>query len=146
MKGDKYKLDLGGQQITNDGETVWTYLEDVNEVNVSDYYPEDEEITLSNIFTIYENGYKYVYVEEKDNGQVHVIDLEPEASGKDVYKIRMEIANRNNDLKSFTLYERSGVKYLYAIDQFNGDTNVTDSFFVWDEKNYPGVEVIDFRN
>ena len=144
VKGDKYKLDVGGQEITNDGKTVWTYLEEVNEVSVSDYYPEDEEISLSNIFSIYEDGYKYVYVEEKDSGKTHVIDLEPEASGKDIYKIRMEIAS-NNDLRSFTLFERSGVKYLYAIDKFNGNINITDSFFVWDENKYPGVEVIDFR-
>ena len=145
VKGDMYKLELGDQEVINDGENIWTYLREVNEVNVTEYYPEDQEFTLSNIFTIYEEGYKYVYVEERDGGNIHIIDLEPEAKGRDIYKIRMEIDD-NSELKSFTLFERSGVKYKYAIDNFNAETNIGDSFFEWDEADYPGVEVIDFRN
>ena len=145
VKGDKYKMDLGDQEVLNDGENLWTYLKEVNEVNVTDYYPEDQEISPSNIFSIYEDGYKYVYVEEQDGGNTHVIDLEPEAQGKEIYKIRMVISSEN-ELKSFTLFERSGVKYEYSIDAFNGDLNIGDSFFTWNEADYPGVEVIDFRN
>ncbi len=144
VKGEMYKLDLGEQEVINDGENLWTYLKEVNEVNVTEYYPEDQEISLQNIFTIYEEGYKYVYVEEREGGY-HIIDLEPEAKGRDIYKIRMEIAS-NSELKSFTMFERSGVKYRYTINNFNGDKTYSDSFFQFNESDYPGVEVIDFRN
>lgn len=142
VKGDNYKLDLGEQVIINNGETVWTHLKDVNEVNISDFYPEDQEISVSNIFTIYEEGYKYVYVENKDGADV--VDLEPEEKGKDIYKIRMEIKS-NSELKSFTMHERSGVKYVYTIKEFKADAGVQDSYFSFDEENFDG-DIIDFRN
>ncbi len=145
VKGEMYKLDLGEQEVINDGENLWTYLKEVNEVNITEYYPQDQEISLSNIFTIYEDGYKYVYVEESTRGKTHIIDLEPESKGKDIYKIRMEITE-NRELRSFTLFERSGVRYLYSIDSFDGEKSIGDSLFQFNEADYPGVEVIDFRN
>lgn len=145
VMGDKYKLELGDQEVINDGKNVWTYLREVNEVNVTDYFPEDQEISPSNIFNIYKEGYKYVYVEERDGGNLHIIDLEPEAKGKDIYKIRMAIAE-DKELKSFTLFERSGVKYMYSINNMVVDKGIGDDFFNFDEADYPGVEVIDFRN
>ena len=30
VKGDMYKLTLSGQEITNNGTTIWTYLDEVN--------------------------------------------------------------------------------------------------------------------
>lgn len=145
VKGEKYKLDLGDQEITNNGDTIWTYLKDVNEVNITLYYPEEQEITLSSIWSIYEDGYKYVYVEARDGGKTHVIDLEPEDSGKDIYKIRMEITDENR-LLSFMLYERSGVQYLYTINNFDEKVNAQDDYFAWDKKAHPDVDVIDFTN
>ncbi|MDA0196522.1 MAG: outer membrane lipoprotein carrier protein LolA [Bacteroidetes bacterium] len=145
VKGDKYKLDIGDQVVINDGKTVWTLLKDVNELNISDFYPEDQEISVSTIFTIYENGYKYVYVESRDNGAVDVIDLEPEKGGREIYKIRMLIGSKESDLKSFLMYERSGVKYEYSIKGFNENANVNDAFFGFDEDKFDG-DIIDFRN
>lgn len=145
VKGEMYRIDLGEQEVMNDGVNLWTYLKEVNEVNVTEYYPEDQQISPANIFTIYEEGYKYVYVEEQEGGKIHIIDLEPESKGRDIYKIRMTITE-DQELKSFELFERSGVKYLYSINSFRGDKNIEDDFFQFSEADYPGVEIIDFRN
>src|SRR5437762_3249435 len=32
LKGNKYKLEVAGQDIVSDGKTRWTYLKDANEV------------------------------------------------------------------------------------------------------------------
>jgi len=145
VKGDKYMLDLGDQVVINDGKTEWRHLKDVNELNISDFYPEDQEISVSNIFTIYESGYKYVYVESRDGDTVDVIDLEPEKGGSDIYKIRMLIGSKKRELQSFLMYERSGIKYEYSISGFNENANLNDSFFGFDEDEFDG-DIIDFRN
>ena len=36
VKGEMYRLTMEGQEIINNGETVWTYMEELNEVNISD--------------------------------------------------------------------------------------------------------------
>ena len=40
VKGEKYVLLMSDQEIFNDGETIWTYLKDANEVNVDYYMPD----------------------------------------------------------------------------------------------------------
>jgi len=55
LEGDAYKLVLeGGQTIITDNKTLWTLLEEVNEVTVSYYEPDETTITPSQIFNIYE--------------------------------------------------------------------------------------------
>ena len=48
VKGAKFHLKMGNQEIYNNGTTVWTYLKDVNEVNISSYEPEENEVEISN--------------------------------------------------------------------------------------------------
>ena len=54
LKGEQYKLKLAGQEIICDGSTLWTYLPDAEEVQISEPEYEEGTINPSNIFTIYE--------------------------------------------------------------------------------------------
>ncbi|MGM0407289.1 MAG: LolA family protein, partial [Bacteroidota bacterium] len=66
IKGEKYRLNFLGTQSVFDGKTLWSYLEEVNEVNISEPQPDDEDI-LSNpqeIFTIYEKDFKYQLIDK----------------------------------------------------------------------------------
>lgn len=145
VKDSKYKLNMGGQEIINDGENVWTFLKDDNEVTIAEYDEEESEITLSNIFSIYKSGYKYLWLEERNNGTVDVVDLVPEDLEKTFFKIRMEITRKDKDLLSFKVFDKSGNRYLYKINEFKSDSNITDQDFVFDIAAHEGVEVIDFR-
>ena len=93
VKGDMYKLTISGQVIINNGVTIWTYLEEVNEVNITDYDPEEDEITPSKIYDLYKDGYKYIWLEEAtyQGSKYDVIDLVPENKESQFFKIRMEI-------------------------------------------------------
>lgn len=142
---DKFKLNMGGQEIINDGVNVWTFLEEDNEVTISEFDPEEQEITLSNIFSIYEDGYKYLFLEEESNATVDVIDLVPEDLEKTFYKIRMRIKKGTTDLQSFKVFDKSGSRYLYSIKDFKEDASITAKDFSFIESAHPNVEVIDFR-
>jgi len=145
VMADKFKLNMGGQQIINNGVTVWTFLKDDNEVTISDFDPEEQEISLSNIFTIYENGYKYLFLENESNGNNDIIDLVPEDLEKSFYKIRMTIKKGTSDLQSFKVFDKSGSRYLYQITNFKEEASITVQDFSFDESAYPDVEIIDFR-
>ncbi|MEQ8627474.1 outer membrane lipoprotein carrier protein LolA [Ekhidna sp.] len=142
VKGDMYVLEVAGQKIYNDGTDIYTYNAEINEVTISPYEPEDSEITLSNIYDIYKSGFKYVLAEKKADGD-RVIELDPESRDKSYFKIRMTI-NAKDELKSFTVFERTGNKYLYSINSFT-PTSLNNSYFKFDVSKYPNVEVIDFR-
>lgn len=147
VKGDKFKLILDEQEIFNNGVTVWTYLPEMKEVNIDNYHPEENEITPSQIYTAYEKGYKYIYLEDsKVNGiPVSVIDLIPDDKNSQFFKIKLLISNKDNSLVGWTIFDKSGNKYKYTITKFTPDVKVTEDDFEFDSKKYPGVEVIDLR-
>lgn len=145
VKGVKYRLDLEGQEIINDGKSIWTYLAEVNEVTINNYNPEESEINLNNIFDLYKTGYKYLLVSELNTPSTNVVDLVPEDKNLNYFKIRMEIDKSTNSLKSFKIFDKSGNRYTYIIKQFQEHANLDDKLFVFDMNAHKGVEVIDFR-
>ncbi len=147
VKGDKYKLELDEQVVINNGETLWTYLPDVNEVNIDRYDPDEDEISPSKIYEAYKKGYKYIYIgDENVGGQPHaVIDLVPDDKDAQYFKIKLFIKNSDSSLTQWIMYDKSGNQYKYTIENFNGSINPSESFFVFNETDYPGVEVIDLR-
>lgn len=147
VKGDKYILSLEEQEIFNNGVTVWTYLPDMNEVNIDNYNPDENEITPSKIYTAYKDGYKYIYLQDDVvNGvPVSVIDLIPDDKSAQFFKIKLYISNKDSSLVGWTIFDKSGNKYKYVITDFTPNVNVTDKDFEFNSKKYPGVEIIDLR-
>ena len=93
VKGEKYVLYIEGQKIINDSKTSWTYLDDLNEVTISEFDASEQEISLSNIFDIYNNGFDYKYIGEED--KLNVIELYPQDEFKTYYKIVFKIDLNN---------------------------------------------------
>lgn len=144
VKGDKYKLEIAGQIIFNDGQDLWSYSKDIMEVTVSTYDEDEQDISLTNIWDLYKEGYKYGLNLPDEQGN-WTIDLEPIERGVEAfYKIRMVITNEY-DLKSFRIFEGSGNQYNYTITKLIDRADLKDDFFKFDLAQYPEVEIIDFR-
>jgi outer membrane lipoprotein-sorting protein len=147
VKGDKFRLVLDDQEIINNGTTVWTYLPAAKEVNIDNYDPNSEDINPSKIYEVYKKGFKYLYLEDQtENGVAcEVVDLVPEKKDAQYFKIRMNIGKKDRSIQSWIMFDKSGNKYKYAITKFTPNVAVADSFFAFDPKKYPGVEIIDLR-
>ena len=147
VQGEKYKLKLPNQEIINNGTTVWTYLPEENEVNISNYEPTEDEITPSKIYTIYKKGYKYIFLEEKKEGgeTYEIVDLIPEKKDQQIFKIRLEVNKKDKLIKKWKIFEKSGNRYEYLVTTFTPDIKVQDNFFAFDQSQYKGIEVVDLR-
>lgn len=147
VKGDKYKLVLPEQEVISNGTTIWTYLPEAKEVNIDNFDPNSDEINPSKIYDTYKKGYKYLYLQDKTEGGVlcEEIDLVPEKKEAQYFKIKMFISKKDKALQSFTMFDKGGNRLKYTLTKFNDKANVPDSFFAFDPKKYPGVEVIDLR-
>lgn len=141
VKDEKYILFIEGQKIINDSKTVWTYLEDLNEVTISEFDPSEQEISLNNIFEIYKEGFTHKNIGEKDD--LLNIEIYPDSDEKSYFKILFKI-NNSNLLESFTVFDKSNTLFIYTINNFT-EEDLDLSLFTFIEKNYPGIEVIDFR-
>lgn len=147
VKTGKFRLVMDDQEIINNGTTVWTYLPAAKEVNIDNYDPDADEINPSKIYDLYKKGFKYLYLEDQtENGVAcEVVDLVPEKKDAQYFKIRMNIGKKDRSIQSWTMFDRSGNRYKYTITKFVPNVPVADSFFTFDPKKYPGVEIIDLR-
>ena len=147
VKGEKYKLTLPEQEVVNNGTTLWTYLPDAKEVNIDNVDPNSDDLNPSKFYEIYKKGYKYLYLEDKSEGGVlcEVVDLVPEKKDAQYFKVRMNIVKKDKSIQSWVMFDKAGNRYKYLITKFNPGVKVEDSFFTFDVKKYPGVEVIDLR-
>ena len=144
LAGENFKLEMNGQTIINDGENQWVYLKDVNEVQIMEHDPEENMMSPSKLFTIYENSYKYNYIGSKlENGKkLQIIDLFPTESGPFI-KFNIAVNSTANQLERITMHDKNGGAYTYLVTSFIKNTKITP--FKFNYKAFPGVEVIDLR-
>ncbi|RYU79032.1 LolA family protein [Hymenobacter persicinus] len=147
VSGQKFRVKLAGQEIINNGQTMWTYMKAENEVNISDYDPADQEVSPTQIFTLYKKGYKYAYVQEtKEAGEAcDVIELSPENKDNPVYKVRVTVSKVDKSVKSWKMFKKNGNRYTYTIRKFQPNPPIDATTFNFDKTKYKGVKVIDLR-
>lgn len=147
VKGDKFRLLLDDQEIINNGTTVWTYLPSAKEVNIDNFDPGSDDVNPTKIFEMYKKGFKYLYLADKTEGGVvcEEIDLVPEKKDAQYFKIKMMIVKKDKSIQSWTMFDKAGNRYKYTITKFVPNIKVDDTFFTFDPKKYPGVEIIDLR-
>ena len=144
LQEDKFIIDMFDQTIINNGETQWIHLREVNEVQIMDNNSENEVFNPKNILTVYENDFKYEYVDNKlENGQkLHIINLFPKEN-REFIKINVEIDDNKNQLKKISIYDKSNGIYTYIIKSFKSNTSVKP--FKFNTSDFPDIEVIDLR-
>ena len=149
LKGNKYRLYLMDVYTYFDGKTIYQHLVDAEEVNIKEPDEDDEEAGLNptQIFNLYETGFKFSYVEEQKtaNGTFHVIDLFPLDKEKPFSRIRLHIDTKSLEMKSLVSIGKDGNNITIKIKKFEPNVELKDSDFVFDQAANPDVEVVDMR-
>ncbi len=143
LKGSMFNLTMVDQVVMSDGKLSWTYLKESNEVQISEAKTSSDAISPTNIFTMYEHGYKQKYVADKKT--FHLIELFPEDTKKNYFKIQLEINKKDKYVQTARVYDKNGNIYTYAIVKFTPNAITTDEMFSFNKAKYPGVEVVDLR-
>jgi outer membrane lipoprotein carrier protein len=147
VSGKKFRLKMSGQEVINNGTTTWTYLKNENEVNISDSDPDEQELSPSQIYTMYKKGYKYAYIQQVQEGgeAVDVIELSPENRQNDVFKVRLKVRKKDTSVKSWQMFKKNGNSYTFLIKNFKPNPPVDANTFAFDKAKYKGVKVVDLR-
>ena len=146
-KGNMFKAEMGNQTIISDGKTLWTYLKDVNEVQINNFEQGQDIMTPNDIFKIAEKDY-LAYMGDKitENGKsLQIIELTPKNKTLSFSKIKMYIDVSDNSVKRGVVYDKNAIHYTYSISNLKTNMELSDSTFKFDKSKYPGVEVIDLR-
>jgi outer membrane lipoprotein carrier protein len=148
MKGTKYKVSFGGQEIFCDGKTVWNYDKSSNEVTISDLDASGGMITPQKLFTnFYDKDFLYVMNGEKKAGTktLQEIEMTPTDKSKPFHKVYVQVDKAAKTIYSTRVLENGGNRYSYTVSNMKTNAPVADNSFVFNKSKYPGVEEVDLR-
>ncbi len=146
VQGDSYRIEMEGQQIISDGKTVWTYLPDSKEVMVSEVSETEESFSPTKILTKYNDDYDARFDPDSKykNANLKVINLKA-SEGKNFDRISVTVNSDKLSLESFSMYDKDGNVFTYQIILLEPNLNLAANTFVFNIKDYPGVDVVDMR-
>jgi chaperone LolA len=146
MKGEKYHITIPGQEIISDGKTVWTYMKDAKEVQVSNNNPTEQMMSPAKLFTnVYDKDYNYRYLTaRKVSGKAcDIIEMTPKKAGQ-FTKVELAI-DKAGTIAGGNIFEKNGNQYQYVVSSATLNPALAESQFTFDAKAHPKVEVVDLR-
>lgn len=148
MKGMKYKVNFGGQEIFCNGTTVWNYDKSANEVTISNLDASSGMITPQKLFTnFYDSDFLYVLNGEKKIGTktVQEIEMTPVDKSKPFHKVYLYVDKAAKTIYSTKVLENAGNRYIYMVTSMKTNAAIADNAFSFDKSRYPGVDIVDLR-
>ena len=140
LENDKFSIDLDEQIIINNGDIQWTYLKDINEVQISNNEITTGVSNLSDLFKISKNDYKILFL--KDEINFYLIELIPKTI-KSFIKIQIKFQKQNKEISEIKVFDKEGGKFTYSINKLKYDLEINSFYF--DTSKFPGIEIIDLR-
>ncbi len=149
LKGQKYRVVIGQQEIICDNATVWTYNKEAKEVQVAKYNSAEQTMSPAKLFTpsFFDKEYSYTYKgERKEEGKnCDIIELTPHDKSKQLAKIELMVDKGTSMIAGGNYWEKNGNKYAVTISNVTQNADIPDAQFTWNAKEHPGVEVVDLR-
>lgn len=134
LKGDNYKYSIFGITKISNGKKICTISDADEEIIITNAdFNDADEFSPSEIFTIYQKGYKYRYIKETTitGKTVHVIELYPETEKNNPYRrITMFIDKAESAIHKIDFYHKTSAKvFSISIDKATYNTVVADTTF-----------------
>lgn len=142
IKGEKYFLSVEGIKIWFDGKTMWTYVLNNEEVNITS--PTEEEIKKSSPFLflyMYNEGYDLKMGVSK--GDYNEIIMTRTLSSRAFSKIIIRINKRTYDPMFIQIENQNTI--MSISDMTITRKKFVDSEFKFNENLYPNIDLIDLR-
>jgi len=146
-KNSKYRLTLPEQEVISDGQTVWTYLKEANEVQIADHAPEQGATTPWTILTNYQQDYVVsgLRTQQMDDQICDVIDLMAKNEENFLQKITLTIEQTTKHIKRLETLDDNQTLHIFSIIDFAYNPKLDKAFFKFNATEHSGVEIIDMR-
>jgi outer membrane lipoprotein-sorting protein len=147
VSGEKYRLEVAGQLVISNGETLWTVIEDAEEVQVNDVYDDDESFSPTKMLTDYTKDYKSKLdpkVDELNGLDVYLLELTPNEK-KSFKKVNLYVNKEEMQPYRMEIFDFNNSVYTYTLTTFLPNVEVSDKDFTFVEADFPDFDVIDMR-
>lgn len=140
MRGEAYLINISGQELISNGEILWTYLIDDEEVMISEVTEDNNNSPISIIKSLTDNTNVCFIKNETD-----IKTIEVKANDEDAFdKIQISV-DKDLKIKNVHIFSMDGNEFIYEITNFKTNQELPDEMFIFNEAIYPNVEVIDMR-
>ena len=143
IQGNKYVNKIGGTMIWFNGKTMWTLVEENEEVNVSE--PDKDELSTNNPYYFiqtYKQDFNPSLVSNANN--IYTVKLTPKKHNEDLQYVILTLAKGNYQPKSIQLVMAKS-RMSIVLNTFKKKKKYKSSSFNFNSKSYPGYEVVDLR-
>lgn len=149
VAGDKYNNHAGnGTTLICDGQSLWNYDSENNEVAVYEYDGEDSYSLFSpqKFLADWEKMFRAKLIRDEyvKGRQNTLIDMTPKTA-QSYYKVRLFVDRAAQQVLQAVVYDKNSMTYTFCIEQFRADVKADPSLFVFDASKHPGIEVVDMR-
>jgi len=144
MKGTRYRIKVDDKDIFCDGSNVWTVDAAEKEITLTKIDVSNNAITPQKLFTNFYDK-DFLYKLNSDAKGIQEIELTPIDKTKLFHKVIVFINKATQTITSTRVFEKAGNRYTYSISSMNTKVNIPDITFIFNQKNYPGMELVDLR-
>ncbi|WP_419241893.1 LolA family protein [Cardinium endosymbiont of Nabis limbatus] len=149
-RGQQYRLSYGQKETITDGETVWAYDKELKEVTISEYAKTDADLNLTELYNLYQQGYRFVYIGAR---VVHkakkiirdIVQLTPLREDSSFKHITLEVDRATAQIHSWEVVQNEETRYICTINKFSVNIPLSDDYFTFDISAHGDLEVIDLR-
>ncbi len=141
IKGNKFQATTPEASIWYNGKTQWTYMKDTEEVNVST--PKESQQAQMNPYhfiNLYKSGYTLGLKQVSGQYEVHLTATNAKKAIKEMYIL----IHPKTYLPSKVRMLHNGKWTTIMISNFRA-SNLSDSMFSFNSKDFPEAEIIDLR-
>ena len=145
VRGDAFRLDLGGQVLVTDGGTLWSYSRDDEQVVVQDYEPARVGFSVGQLFTDYLDVFRVTGASKATIGGVRhdVLTLRPRQSGSSVRDATLYVRSSDAVPTSVRVHDTNGGTLAFDLRDVEPGVSLPASTFRFDAPR--GTEVVDLR-
>lgn len=141
IKGTMYNARTPQAIVWYNGKTMWTYLKQNEEVNVTTPSKTKQQMMNPYAFiNLYRSGYK---MSLKSSGSEHTVHLTATGGNKGISEMYITV-NKSTYVPSQVKMKQGGSWTTIKVSNFKAK-NLSDNTFTFNSKEFPSAEVIDLR-
>ena len=141
IKGRMFHTKTATTEIWFDGSTLWTYMTNNDEVNISK--PTEQQLqTLNpyNFINLYKSGFSYTMTSSNTEYTVHLTATDPAHRIQEAFIV----ADKNSYAPKEVKMMQDNKWTVFVITDMKSES-LSDAVFRFDKSKYPTAEVIDLR-
>jgi outer membrane lipoprotein carrier protein len=146
QQGKSFVFKSQDQDIYGNGDDVWYYLKDRNEVQINDFEEDDDlgMMTPKDLLRQYKSD-KFEYAITHAEGDDVYIEFKPLDRYSDYSKYRIKVSKKKKDFTAMEAFGKDGSKLYVTISSFIPNKRYASDYFAFNAQKHPGVVVEDLR-